>query len=162
LPDELIRAYVGLKPTFASCFISYSSKDESFVRALHSSLQETGVRCWFAPEDLPIGGKIRPVIDAEILSRDRVLLVLSANSIGSGWVEKEVETAFERIYKQKYSVLLPIRLDNAVLETNEAWAADIRRVFNIGDFQNWQDPVAYGRGLNRLLRVLRIDGVDEH
>jgi hypothetical protein len=52
LPDELIRAYVGLKPTFASCFISYSSKDESFVRALHSSLQETGVRCWFAPEDL--------------------------------------------------------------------------------------------------------------
>jgi hypothetical protein len=157
LPDELIRAYGALNPRFASCFISYSSKDESFVRILHASLQDRGVRCWFAPEDLPIGSKIRPILDRDVLSRDRVLLVLSQNAFTSGWVEKEVETAFEKIYRHKVSVLLPIRHDEAVFETTEAWAADIRRTIHIGDFRNWQNPTAYGRALERLLRDLRID-----
>lgn len=157
VPEELIRAYAGLNRVLASCFISYSSKDESFVRALHSSLQDRGVRCWFAPEDLPIGAKIRPAIDREILNRDRVLLVLSSNSITSSWVGKEVETAFEREYRQKRSVLLPIRLDDAVLETDQAWAADVRRSTNIGDFRNWRDPIAYGQAIERLLRDLHPD-----
>lgn len=157
LPDELIQAYGGLNRALASCFICYSSKDERFVRALHSNLQERGVRCWFAPEDLPSGAKIRPAIDREILTRDRVLLVLSSNSITSSWVAKEVETAFEREYRQKRSVLLPIRLDDAVLETDEAWAADVRRSTQIGDFRNWEHPTVYEKAVERLLRELRLE-----
>jgi len=33
-------------------------------------------------------------------------------------------------------VLLPIRIDNAVMNTMEAWESDIRRMRNIGDFRN--------------------------
>jgi hypothetical protein len=43
---------------FFSCFISYSSKDQKFADRLHADLQNKGVRCWFAPHDLPIGAKI--------------------------------------------------------------------------------------------------------
>ena len=153
-PDELIATYVALKRGAISCFLSYSSKDDVFVRKLHSALQERGVRCWFAPEDLPIGGKIRPTIDREIVRRDRFLIVLSINSINSSWVEKEVETAFERTYKQKSAFLIPLRIDDAVMNTDEAWAADLRRSLNIGDFRNWEDPARFETALTRLLRDL--------
>jgi uncharacterized protein YjbI with pentapeptide repeats len=156
LPDELIESYARANRGAFSCFLSYSSKDDAFVRKLHSTLQEHGVRCWFAPEDLPIGGKIRPLIDREILRKDRFVIVLSTNSINSSWVEKEVETAFERMYRQKSAFLMPIRLDDAVMTTDQAWAADLRRTLNVGDFRGWEDPATFERALARLLRDLNV------
>ena len=63
---------------------------------------------------------------------DKLLLVLTENSMKSPWVEKEVETAFEKERKQGRTVLFPIRLDDAVMGAEEAWAADIRRTRHIG------------------------------
>jgi hypothetical protein len=98
VPDNFIT-YMGSLTVKAfeyySCFISYSSKDEAFARRLHSDLQENKVRCWFAPEDMKIGDKIRVRIDESIRIHDKLLLVLSEHSVASQWVEKEVETAFE-------------------------------------------------------------------
>ncbi len=48
---------------YRSCFISYSGKDESFVRRLRADLLDKGVSCWFAPHDMPIGAKILDAID---------------------------------------------------------------------------------------------------
>jgi hypothetical protein len=36
-------------------------------------------------------------------------------------------------------VLFPIRLDDAVMKTQEAWAGLVRRDRNIGDFRRWKD-----------------------
>lgn len=47
-----IRSFVGKAIEYYSCFISYSSKDESFAKRLYADLQSHNVRCWFAPEDL--------------------------------------------------------------------------------------------------------------
>ncbi len=142
---------------FYSCFISYSHKDEAFVRRLHADLQQEGVRCWFAPEDMRIGSKIRPTIDQAIRLRDKLLLILSKQSINSGWVETEVETAFaeERIREQ--TVLFPIRLDEAVMRTYQPWAANIRDTRHIGDFSRWKDHDAYQQAFERLLRDLRAE-----
>jgi hypothetical protein len=41
---------------FYSCFISYSTKDQEFADRLYADLQNKGVRCWFAPDDVQ-GGK---------------------------------------------------------------------------------------------------------
>ena len=142
---------------FYSCFISYSSKDDAFARRLHADLQDNGVRCWFAPEDMKIGDKIRNRIDEVIRIHEKLLLVLSENSIDSEWVEKEVETAFERERETKETVLFPLRLDDAVMDTNTGWAADIKRSRNIGDFRNWKDHDAYQKGLERLLRDLKVE-----
>ena len=142
---------------FYSCFTSYSSKDQDFAKRLHADLQNKGVRCWFSPEDLKIGDRTRPAIDEAIRIRDKLLLILSENSITSDWVEKEVETAFEEESRRKETVLFPIRLDDTVMQTNEAWAADIRRTRNIGDFTHWKDHDAYHKGLERLIRDLRCE-----
>ena len=97
LPDNLIEylpSLVDQAIQYYSCFISYSTKDDEFAKRIHADLQNNGVRCWFAPHDLPIGAKILDEIDAAIRQRDKVMLVLSAQSIGSDWVEDEVKTAF--------------------------------------------------------------------
>src|SRR5271165_2006287 len=120
LPDALIKYLPSLRGEaiqFYSCFISYSTKDQGFADRLHADLQNKGVRCWFAPHDLPIGGKILDEIDAAIRLRDKVVLILSEHSIRSDWVEDEVKTAVEEERKRGQTVLFPIRLDDAVMDT---------------------------------------------
>jgi len=83
------------------------------------------------------------------------MVLLSKHSVSSPWVEKEVETAFEKEHREKRIVLFPIRLDDAVMETGEAWAADIRRTRHIGDFRDWKNHDSYKKAFERLLRDLK-------
>jgi hypothetical protein len=142
---------------YYSCFISYSNKDDDFAQRLHNDLQGSGVRCWFAPEDMKIGDEIRPRIDQSIRLHDKLLVILSEHSIDSDWVEDEVETAIEEERKRKETVLFPIRLDESVMDTGEAWAAKIRRTRHIGDFCQWKDHDAYQGAFDRLLRDLKAE-----
>jgi len=146
-----------VEQTDRSCFISYASKDEVFAQQLHDDLQQKGIRCWFAPEALKIGDdKTRSTIDYSIRLHDKLLLILSERSINSDWVAKEVETAFNEENRRGQTVLYPIRLDETVLETDQAWATDIRRTRHIGDFSRWQDHETYQQALVQLLRDLAI------
>jgi hypothetical protein len=156
---EYIPSLVGaIKPIeLYSVFISYSSKDQAFAERLHADLQSKKVRCWFAPEDLKTGDKFRLKIDEVIRIYDKLLLVLSKNSVGSEWVEKEVESAMERERQQKRPMLFPIRLDDAVMKVETGWPADVRRTRHIGDFQNWKDHDLYQKAFNRLMRDLKAD-----
>ncbi len=104
---------------------------------------------------MKIGDKTRTRIDEVIRRHDKLLLVLSEHSISSDWVEKEVETAFEKERERKESVLFPIRLDPSVMESKTGWAADIRRSRHIGDFSCWKEHDAYQRAFGRLLEDLR-------
>jgi hypothetical protein len=146
---------------FYSCFISYSAhgEDDEFAHRLYADLQAKAVRSWFAPEDLKIGDKFRSRIDESIRMHDRLLVVLSERSINSAWVEKEVEAAFEEERRRKTTVLFPVRLDNAVMDTNQSWAADIRSTRHIGDFANWKNHDSYQKGFDRLLRDLQAEAV---
>jgi uncharacterized protein YjbI with pentapeptide repeats len=158
VPEDFINFMksLGGKPLeFYSCFISYSSKDQEFAERLHADLREKNVRCWFAPEDLKIGDKLRPSFDEAIRVHDKLMVLLSKSSVSSPWVEKEVETAFEKEHREKRTVLFPIRLDDTVMETGKAWAADIRRTRHIGDFRDWKNHDSYKKAFERLLRDLK-------
>lgn len=160
LPDALIDYLPSLldQPIqFYSCFISYSSKDHAFAERLHADLQSKGVRCWFAPEDMKIGDRIGETIDAAIRLRDKLLLILSETSVTSAWVRKEVRTALAEEDREGRTALFPVRLDDAVLDTTEQWADDIRRTRHIGDFTRWKDHDAYSKALARLLRDLKVE-----
>jgi hypothetical protein len=158
VPEDFI-AYMrslGANPIeFYSCFISYSSKDAPFANELHAKLQSQGVRCWFAPEDLKIGDRFRERIEESIRVYDKLLVVLSENSVNSAWVEREVQAAFEKEQRQDSTVLFPMRLDDAVMDCPRAWAAEIRRTRHIGDFRKWKDHDSFQKSLDRLLRDLK-------
>ena len=162
VPDSIIEAIpalVGsLKPIeFYSCFISYSSKDEAFARRLYADLHSNHVRCWFAPEEMKIGDKIRPRIEASIRLYDKLLIVLSEHSIASNWVAYEVERALNKEPQGIPNVLFPIRLDDAVLKSKAGWADDIKSTRHIGDFTHWKDHDDYQKAFTRLLRDLKAE-----
>lgn len=158
LPDFMIKyaaSLVGKAIQYHSCFISYSADDERFARKLHDDLQMNGVRAWFAPEDLKIGETIEDSIDAAIRTHDKLILVLSRNSINRAWVRREYAQAVDKEKQQKRPVLFPLRLDDAVFDTTEQWAYDLHKR-QIGDFRDWTNPLLYQNAFNRLLRDLNV------
>lgn len=162
LPDSLIEYFPSLvkEPIqFYSCFISYSHKDEEFARRLHADLQNNNIRCWFAPEDFKIGDKLISTIDETIRVYDKLLIILSESSVRSSWVAHEVESALDKETEHK-SKLFPIRIDEAVMEIKEGWAAKIRRERHIGDFRDWENNLSYQEAFQRLLRDLKAEEYD--
>lgn len=149
----LAKSLAAKPPRYYSAFISYASADETFARHLHGALQANGVRVWFAPEDLKIGEPIQDSIDAAIRLYDKLILVLSRDSITRAWVRLEFERALQKEKRDGKIVLFPIRLDDAVFETTEQWAYDLKQR-HIGDFREWTNPLKYQAAINRLLRDL--------
>ncbi len=142
---------------YYTCLISYASQNEDFAQRLYADLQAKGVRCWFAPQDLKIGDKIRPRIDESIRLYDKLLLILSKHSVASQRVEQEVETALAKERRAQHTVLFPIRLDNAVMEIEVGWPTFIRNTRNIGDFTQLERHDVYQKSFDRLLHDLKAD-----
>jgi uncharacterized protein YjbI with pentapeptide repeats len=162
LPDQFIDYVPSLlnqANQFYSCFMSYSTKDQEFADRLYADLQNHGVRSWLATEDLKIGDPFRQGIDEAIRHHQKLLVVLSSSSVASQWVEDEVESAFEKENREGRLVLLPIRIDNTVMESDKAWATKIRRR-HIGDFSNL-NLLSYEAALQRLLRDLNAEGAKD-
>jgi hypothetical protein len=156
---EYMGSLTGKALEFYSCFISYSTRDQEFADRLYADLQNKGVRCWFAPHDLRTGDKFQEVIEGSIRVYEKLLIILSENSVVSDWVEREVQAAVEKERRSPGdTVLFPIRLDDAVMQSNRAWAADIRRTRHIGDFRKWKDHDSLKNAFERLLRDLKAKG----
>jgi hypothetical protein len=104
-----------------SCFISYSAKDDDFAKRIRADLQNSGVRCWFAPHDMPIGGKICHEIDAAIRLRDKERL---AAPRGGGWLARivgrksEVASATPATAGQATGTTIPVATSHNADEYN--------------------------------------------
>ena len=185
MPDDLIayiRSIAGAVQ-FYSCFISYSTKDQEFADRLHADLQAKGVRCWFAPHDIRGGRKIHEQIDEAIRLHDKLLLILSEDSMASDWVQTEIAKARKREAQEKRQMLFPVALvpyDRPPGEAQERrsaetpgpvtiaeWecfdadrgkdsAREIREYF-IPDFSNWKDHDSYQKAFQRLVSDLKAE-----
>lgn len=140
---------------YHSCLISYSAKNQEIAKRLHNDLQESGVRCWYAPHDMKIGEEIRPALNRAVSMNEKLLLILSKDALESQWVEYEVEAALKKERSEKTPMLFPIRIDDVVMETNEGWADYIRNTRHIGDFREWHDEASYKRAFDRLKKDLQ-------
>jgi TIR domain len=154
--DHLInsaRPWEADAARFYSCFLSYSAKDSDFAEQLYSDLQNRGIRCWSAPH-LTSGSMLTDEMWSSIRSYEKVILIVSRNSVESPRVELEVNAALERERQQNELVLCPIRLDESVLKIDKRWATDIRRLRHIIDFSNWEGTCPW-----RILNCVEIQGV---
>jgi len=161
---EYMSSLVGTAFEFYSCFISYSSKDEEFARRMFADLQQEGVRCWFAPHHVQAGKKLHEQIGSAIRLHERLLLILSPDSINSEWVKTEIAKARQREIKENKRVLFPVRL-NISFEELQEWecfdadrgkdsAREIREYY-IPDFTRWKDHDQYQEEFKKLLRDLK-------
>jgi len=167
VPDNLITYLPSLIGTqqsiqFYSIFISYNREDEEFAKRLHSRLRDEHLRVWFAPEDIKAGEKLHEQIDRAIQIHDRLLIVLSENSLKSEWVMSEIRKARTVEILEKRQKMFPIRLVS--YETVRAWtcfdtdtgkdlAVEVREYF-IPDFSNWRNHDDFEKAFARLLKDL--------
>ena len=168
LPDELITiipSHFGLHKAinFYSCFISYSMKDEEFAKRLYSRMRDEQLRVWFAPVDLKGGEKLIDQIKSAIHIQDKVLLVLSENSMQSDWVVAEIREERKVELAEKRRKLFPIRLVD--FERIRDWichdadagkdlAVEVREYF-IPDFSHWKDHESFEASFKGLFKDLR-------
>jgi hypothetical protein len=166
VPDNFIEymsSLTGKAFEYYSCFISYSTRDQEFAARLYADLQAKGVRCWFAPHDVQGGKKLIEQIDDAIRVQERLLLILSPDSINSEWVKAEIAKARQREVRDKTRVLFPVRMGISFdqLRDWEYFDADIGkdsareiREYYIPDFSRWKSHDSYQEEFAKLLRDL--------
>ena len=163
--EPMVASDPAKATTLPSLFISYATQDQAFAEQLHSDLQAHGVRCWFAPRDVKSGRKLHEQIDEAIRLHDKLLLILSEQSMSSEWVKTEIVKARQRELKEGKRVLFPVRLaswealrnwESFDAEAGKNLADEIREYF-IPDFSNWKDHDSYQMALGRLLTDLKAE-----
>ena len=145
--------------------MSYSRRDEEFAQRLHEKLRGEKLRVWFAPEDMQGGKKLIKQIDRAIQVNDRLLLVLSEQSMNSEWVKTEIRKARQAELREgrQGKKLFPIRLVSIDrirewscfdADTGKDLAVELRE-YHIPDFSNWKNHDAFESAFADLLRDLR-------
>ena len=113
------------------------------------------------------GKKVHEQIDQAIRLHDRLLLILSEDSMHSEWVTTEIFKARQREVKEGKRVLFPVGLVNFErlrdwkcfdADTGKDSAREIREYF-IPNFSNWKAHDLYQKEFNRLLQDLKMKSV---
>ena len=168
MPEEFLRG-CGLPPAligrlgelfgnvqYHTCFISYASEDERFARMLERSLLNAGVRYWFAPRSMRAGAAIDATLRASIEESGRVVVVVSAESLRSRYVQFEVTEALAKGAAIGEDIVVPIRIDGVVLQSRTALAKTLRR-YAILDFSGWTSRAKYRRAVAMLIASLEVE-----
>ena len=71
-------------------FISYSSKESEKALHIRNVLTANGFECWMAPESIPGGKNYADHIPMAIRTTDAFIVLLSASSMESYWVQNEI------------------------------------------------------------------------
>jgi hypothetical protein len=97
----------------STIFVSHSSSDKSFVRKLAVDLLHEGLPVWLDEWELEIGDSLIQRIYDGIDGGSHFILVISAASIDSGWVAKEMTAALVKEEQISKRFLIPILLDDS-------------------------------------------------
>lgn len=147
---------------FQTVFISHSHKDHEFVARLNMALRERGVRTWFSPEEIRPGTKLSESIFAAIDSFDRLIVVLSQNSMSSPWVNSELHRAFARQRKEGRNILFPISIvpreqvrkwSSFDADSGKDLAVELRE-FLIPSITDWKDDRAFKQFVDSIAKGL--------
>lgn len=91
-----------------SIFVSHSSLDKPWVRRLVNDLRDDDLPVWFDEDSILPGDSIPEAIASGIDSSKVVLIVLSAQSVKSGWVAEEISGALYRVINDKSRRIIPV------------------------------------------------------
>jgi serine/threonine protein kinase len=89
----------GLSPAIAAnkdVFISHATADKATAENLCQLLEKSGVDCWIAPRDVPLGANWAEAIVRAIEHAPTTLLLLSASANASVHVANEIERAISK------------------------------------------------------------------
>lgn len=108
--DALIPPVEGSAGTSRDAFLSYASRDAEVAERLCRDLEAGGITVWMAPRDVPAGANYADAIVRALNGCRTLVVVLSAHSVASAHVGKEIERA-----SSKRRPILAVRLDDVAL-----------------------------------------------
>jgi TolB-like protein len=91
-------------------FVSYASQDTAIANSIVENLEQLGLKCWIAPRDVKPGAQYADAIVRAINEAKAVVVVMSANAVGSSHVGREIERA-----ASKHRKIIAFRIDAAPL-----------------------------------------------
>lgn len=91
-------------------FISYSSQDQAVTWRVLEALESANIPCWIAPRNVPPGINAFEAIPQCITECSVLVLILSAKSMYSDYVEREIRLALEH-----KKTIIPFRIDDVPL-----------------------------------------------
>ncbi|MGA2239366.1 MAG: toll/interleukin-1 receptor domain-containing protein [Candidatus Bathyarchaeia archaeon] len=109
--EIIIQNYPYLRPvlrTPTGMFLAHSSKDKVFTRRLAADLRARGIRVWLDEAEMLPGDSLIRKLEEGIKQMDYLAVILSPNSVRSGWVKREVEIALTEEIKGKRVKVIPI------------------------------------------------------
>ena len=92
-------------------FISYSTKNTEHAEAIYERLENNGVECWFAPENIGTATNFAEEIMLGLKPCKVVVLVFSKDAQDSEYVNNEIASAFD---EKKH--IVPIKVDDSFPE----------------------------------------------
>ncbi len=93
-------------------FISYSTKNEKYTFEICRRIEEKGIKCWYAPRNIPPGELWNVAIADAIQSSKVFILIFSEDSNLSGQVLREVSLAADAS-----CVIIPFRIDDSAMSS---------------------------------------------
>ena len=104
---------MGLLKPF-DIFLSYKSEDFAWVSQLRTDLQKRGAKVWLDHSEIRPGDLFAAALEDGLESSQTVGLVVTPESLASGWVREEYYRALS-LTKQKGLLLIPLILRDAEL-----------------------------------------------
>lgn len=101
----------------AKIFISYSSKDDKFAKKLASDLTKLGHKPWLDKWQIKVGECIPSKIEQGISDADYIIVVLSNNSVKSGWLDREWKIMYWKEIEEGESLILPVLIEQCKIPT---------------------------------------------
>lgn len=131
----------------ASIFLSHSWSDKVFARKLAKRLGQEGVTVWIDEAQINIGDSLIQKISEGIEYADYVAAVISAKSVQSEWVQKELRLAMTKEIKGKKIVVLPLLVEHC----------DLPSFLKDKVYADFTKPKDFNQGFLKLLKVIGID-----
>ena len=91
-------------------FVSYSRRDQTFVKQLVADLHKNNIPIWFDQESIVAGTRWDDAIEKGLVDASHLIFVMSPNSIVSEYVKDEVDTAMDN-----NKVIVPVLLQDVKL-----------------------------------------------
>jgi TIR domain len=136
-------------------FLSHTTGDQRDFHLAHNlakALQARGAKVWIAPDSIPAGSQWEPQIVSGILQQcTHFLVIVSAASIGSEWVLKEVNLARERHQSNSDLTILPLVVGQVGAYPSSDFLNQFQRIPYHNDFATQLEEVAAALGLRPVV-----------
>jgi hypothetical protein len=145
--DSQFKQTITRKLPQSTLFISHSTLDKPFARRLISELsKDDSLKCWIDQKEILAGDDIQRTITSSLQTADYLLIIISANSTQSSWVNFEISQFMSVADGKK---IIPI-----VITKGQAFPTPIDNLVRRLKYLDFTEESKWNENIQKLKQVL--------